>query len=153
MVVQLKGLWLYDYRVYSCTTIRVVVVRLKGIVTRLSRPADCSRQSCWLGSAELLSLVATFEKQSLSTQEVVSFNSKRRLFQLKETSPWTQRNVSLNPKKRLLEPKETSPFAYLTTFFRMNLRYEVLPRPYGKRIRLPRAAEITSRRSICCVPT
>lgn len=29
----------------------------------------------------------------------------------------------------------------------MNLRYEVLPRPYGKRIRLPRAAEITSRRS------
>jgi len=27
MVVQLKGLWLYDYRVYGCTTIRGVVVR------------------------------------------------------------------------------------------------------------------------------
>ena len=40
MVVQLKGIWLYDYRVYSCTTIRVVVVRLKGVVTRLGRAAD-----------------------------------------------------------------------------------------------------------------
>ena len=46
MVVQLKGVWLYDYRVYGCTTIRVVVVRLKGVVTRLGRAADCSRQSC-----------------------------------------------------------------------------------------------------------
>ena len=46
IVVQLKGVWLYDYRVYGCTTIRVVVVRLKGVVTRLGRPADCSRQSC-----------------------------------------------------------------------------------------------------------
>jgi len=32
MVVQLKG--------YGCTTIRVVVVRLKGVVTRLGRAAD-----------------------------------------------------------------------------------------------------------------
>ena len=46
MVVQLKELWLYDYKGCSCTTIRVVVVRLKGVVTRLGRPADCSRKSC-----------------------------------------------------------------------------------------------------------
>ena len=46
MVVQLKGIWSYNYRVYGRTTIRVVVVRLKGVVSRLSKPADCSRQSC-----------------------------------------------------------------------------------------------------------
>ena len=28
MVVQLKGLWLYDYKVYGCTTIGCMVVRL-----------------------------------------------------------------------------------------------------------------------------
>ena len=101
-----------------------------------------------LGSAELLTAVGRAAEPSGNLREAVSFNSKSSLFQLKETSLSTKRDVSLNPKKRLLEPKETSPFANLITFFRMNLRYEVLPRPYGKRIRLPRAAEITSRRSI-----
>lgn len=46
IVVQLKKLYLYDYRVYSCTTKQVIAVRLKGVVTRLSRGADCSQQTC-----------------------------------------------------------------------------------------------------------
>lgn len=33
-------------RVYSCTTKQVIAVRLKGVVTRLSRGADCSQQTC-----------------------------------------------------------------------------------------------------------
>ena len=111
MVVQLKGVWLYDYRVYGCTTIRVVVVRLKGVVTRLGRPADCSRQSCWLGSAGLLSLVATFEKQS----------------------PKTKRDVSLNPKKRLLSLIQTSEYAYSIIIFclfkHLNTPAELSPSP------------------------
>ena len=119
MVVQLKGLWLYDYRVYGCTTIRVVVVRLKGVVTRLGRPADCSRQSCWLGSAALLSLAATFEKQSPSTRKAVSFNSKSSLLQLEKQSPKTKRDVSLNPKKRLLSLIQTSEYAYSIISFRL----------------------------------
>ena len=119
MVVQLKGLWLYDYRVYGCTTIRVVVVRLKGVVTRLSRPADCSRQSCWLGSAGLLSLVAIFEKQSPSTREAVSFNSKSSLLQLEKQSPKTKRDVSLNPKKRLLLLIQSYPFVYSNIWIRL----------------------------------
>ncbi len=32
--------------VYSCTTKEVIAVRLKGVVTRLSRGADCSQQTC-----------------------------------------------------------------------------------------------------------
>ena len=31
---------------YGCTTKRVIVVRLKSVVTRLSRGADCSQQTC-----------------------------------------------------------------------------------------------------------
>ena len=37
---------LYDQWGYSCTTKRVIVVRLKGVVTRLGRSADCSEQTC-----------------------------------------------------------------------------------------------------------
>ena len=44
------------------TTIQVVVVRFKGVATRLSRRADCSQQTCQLGSAGLLSLVTTVKK-------------------------------------------------------------------------------------------
>ena len=117
MVVQLKGLWLYDYRVYGCTTIRVVVVRLKGVVTRLGRPADCSRQSCWLGSAGLLSLVAIFEKQSPSTREAVSLNSRSSLLKLKETFPWTQRNVSFCLFNHILSLIQTSEYAYSIIIF------------------------------------
>ena len=96
---------------YGCTTIRVVVVRLKGVVTRLGRPADCSRQSCWLGSADLLSLVTTFEKQSPSTRKAVSFNSKSSLLKLKETSLWTQRNVSFRLFNHILSLIQTSEYA------------------------------------------
>ena len=117
MVVRLKGVWSYNYRVYGCTTIRVVVVRLKGVVTRLSRPADCSRQSCWLGSAGLLSLVAIFEKQSPSTQEAVSFNSRSSLLKLKETFPWTQRNVSFCLFNHILLLIQTSEYAYSIIIF------------------------------------
>ena len=117
MVVRLKGLWLYDYRVYGCTTIGCMVVRLKGVVTRLGRPADCSRQSCWLGSAELLSLVATFEKQSPSTREAVSLNSRSSLLKLKETSPWTQRNVSFCLFNHILLLIQPSEFASRTISF------------------------------------
>lgn len=39
-----------------------IVVRLKGDATRLNRRADCSQQTCRLGSARLLSLVTTFKK-------------------------------------------------------------------------------------------
>lgn len=31
---------------YDCTTKEGIVVRLKGVVTRLSRGADCSQQTC-----------------------------------------------------------------------------------------------------------
>ena len=31
MVVQLKGLWLYNKRVYGCTAKRFMVVQLKGL--------------------------------------------------------------------------------------------------------------------------
>lgn len=31
---------------YDCTTKEVIVVRLKGVVTRLSRGADCCQQTC-----------------------------------------------------------------------------------------------------------
>ncbi len=31
---------------YDCTTKKCIVVRLKGVVTRLSRGADCSQQTC-----------------------------------------------------------------------------------------------------------
>ncbi len=53
---------LYNYEVYSRTTKRYIVVRLKGDATRLSRRTDCSQQTCRLGSARLLSLVTTFKK-------------------------------------------------------------------------------------------
>ena len=102
---------------YGCTTIRVVVVRLKGVVSRLSRPADCSRQSCWLGSAGLLSLVAIFEKQSPSTQEAVSLNSRSSLLKLKETFPWTQRNVSFCLFNHILSLIQTSEYAYSIIIF------------------------------------
>ena len=46
MVVRLKGVWLYDLRVYGCTTKGCMVVRLKSVTTRLSRGADCSQQTC-----------------------------------------------------------------------------------------------------------
>ena len=39
-----------------------IVVRLKGDATKLNRRADCSLQTCRLGSARLLSLVTTFKK-------------------------------------------------------------------------------------------
>ena len=55
-------LQLYNYRVYSCTTKGVTVVRQQGVPTRLDRGADCSQQTCRLGSAGLSSLVATMEK-------------------------------------------------------------------------------------------
>ena len=32
--------------IYGCTTKEVIAVRLKGVVTRLSRGADCSQQTC-----------------------------------------------------------------------------------------------------------
>lgn len=31
---------------YDCTTKQVIAVRLKSVVTRLSRGADCSQQTC-----------------------------------------------------------------------------------------------------------
>jgi len=40
--------------VYSRTTKEGIVVQLKRVATRLSRPSDCSQQTCWRGSAELL---------------------------------------------------------------------------------------------------
>ena len=131
MLVQLKGVWSYNYRVYGCTTIRVVVVRLKGVVTRLGRPADCSRQTCWLGSAELLSLVATFEKQSLSTRKPVSFNSKSSLFKLKKTFLWTQRNVSFRLFNHILSLIQTSEYAYSIIFFRLFNHLNTLIQSYS----------------------
>ena len=117
MVVQLKGLWLYDYRVYGCTTIRVVVVRLKGVVTRLGRPADCSRQSCWLGSAGLLSLVATFEKQSPTTKRDVSLNPKKRLLSLIQSYPFAYSNIWIRLFNHNLLLIQTSEFSSRTIFF------------------------------------
>mgnify|MGYP004668106523 CR=1 FL=1 len=48
------------------------IFNASALVTIVSRCADCSRQTCWLGSAELLSLVANSEKQYSLTQETVS---------------------------------------------------------------------------------
>jgi len=36
LVVQHKGVWLYNYRGYSCTTKTVEVVRLHGLPTTVS---------------------------------------------------------------------------------------------------------------------
>ena len=49
--------------------------------------ADCSQQTCRLGSADLLSLVATAEKVPPGTRGVMSFNSRRRLYQPIELTP------------------------------------------------------------------
>ena len=70
-----------------------------------------------LGSAGLLSLVATFEKQSPLTRKVVSFNSKSSLLKLKETSLWTQRNVSFRLFNHILSLIQTSEYAYSIIFF------------------------------------
>lgn len=48
--------------IYSRTTKRYIVVRLKGDATRLNRSSDCSQKTCRLGSARLPSLVTTFKK-------------------------------------------------------------------------------------------
>ena len=65
---------------YSRTTKRCIVVRFKGVATRLNRRADCSQQTCRLGSARLLSLVTTFKK----------------------ILPWTPKDICLYPKRYLL---------------------------------------------------
>ena len=75
---------------YGCTTIRVVVVRLKGVVTRLSRSAEPSG----------------------NLREAVSFNSRSSLLKLKETSLWTQRNVSFRLFNHILSLIQTSEYAY-----------------------------------------
>ena len=59
------------------TTIQVVVVRFKGVATRLSRRADCSLQTCRLGSAGLLSLVSTVKKIPSRTPKETFLNPER----------------------------------------------------------------------------
>ena len=49
--------------------------------TRLDRGADCSQQTCWLGSAGLLSLVATMEKLLPCTRNDTFSNPRRYSFQ------------------------------------------------------------------------
>ena len=73
-------LQLYNYRVYSCTTKGVTVVRQQGVPTRLDRGADCSQQTCRLGSAGLSSLVATMEKLLPSTRNDTFSNPRRDSF-------------------------------------------------------------------------
>lgn len=65
----------------------LISIRKKSVATRLSKAADCSQQTCRLGSADLLSLVATSEKVSPGTRGVMSFNSQRRLHQPIELTP------------------------------------------------------------------
>ena len=62
---------------YTRTTILVVVVRFKGVATRLSRRADCSQQTWLLGSAGLLSLVATVKKIPSRTPKETFLNPER----------------------------------------------------------------------------
>ena len=59
-----------------------VVVRQQGVPTRLDRGADCSQQTCWLGSAGLPSLVATMEKLLSSTRNDTFSDMVRSSFQL-----------------------------------------------------------------------
>lgn len=80
---------------YSCTTIRVVVVRLKGVATRLSRSAEPSG----------------------NLREAVSFNSKSSLLKLKEASLWTQRNVFFRLFNHILSLIQTSEYAYSIIIF------------------------------------
>ena len=49
-----------DQWIYSRTTKEGIVVQLKRVATRLSRPSDCSQQTCGLGSAELLTAAGIF---------------------------------------------------------------------------------------------
>ena len=67
------------------------IFNASALATRLSKAADCSQQTCRLGSADLLSLVTTAEKVSSGTQGVMSFNSRRRLHQLIELTPLSHR--------------------------------------------------------------
>ena len=108
MVVQLKGVWSYNYRVYGCTTIRVVVVRLKGVATRLSRPAEPSG----------------------NLREAVSFNLRNYLFKLKETSPWTQRDVSFSQLSRYILSNKVPHSSYEYTSSSQRSRIYKPAQPY-----------------------
>ena len=74
-----------------------VVVRLKGVVTRLSRSAEPSG----------------------NLREAVSFNSRSSLLKLKETSLWTQRNVFFRLFNHILSLIQTSEYAYSNIWIRL----------------------------------
>ena len=126
MVVQLKGVWSYNYRVYGCTTIRVVVVRLKGVATRLSRPAEPSG----------------------NLREAVSFNLRNYLFKLKETSPWTQRDVSFSQLSRYILSNKVPHSSYEYTSSSQRSR---IYKPTQSNLQA-NAVESTSQRSHIWVP-
>ena len=67
-----------------------------GVVTIVSRCADCSRQTCWLGSAELLSLVANSEKQYPLTQETVSSYPRNSIRYPDKLSPLIRYAISVS---------------------------------------------------------
>ena len=81
-------------------------IQLKGNITWVGRLADCSQQTCWLGSAELLTLVITLAKVSSWTREVVSLNLRRHLLEPEKTYHWAKGAISLNLRKYIIEPNK-----------------------------------------------
>ena len=56
---------------------KVISLESEDLLTAVSKPVDYSEQACWLGSAELLTLVITLTKVSSWTKEVVSLNLRK----------------------------------------------------------------------------
>ena len=85
---------------------KVISLESEDLLTAVSRPVDYSEQACWLGSAELPTLVITLTKVSSWTKEVVSLNLRRHLLEPEKTYHWTREDISLNLRKYIIEPNK-----------------------------------------------
>ena len=83
--LSLKVWYFTTSRTKKCKNCWYASAHTSCFLSMLGRPADCSEQTCWLGSAELLSLVATFQKQSPWTPYSISLNLIRRLLSLAQS--------------------------------------------------------------------
>ena len=94
-----------------------------GHPTRLARPADCSEQTCWLGSADLPSLVTTFKKLYPCTPEDGFFHSRRRIRSPNETYSFIQRDVFFHLKRRIIQGTKTHPSMFRLPYFYYSNRF------------------------------
>ena len=100
-------------------------------LSMLGRPADCSEQTCWLGSAELLSLVATFQKQSSWTPYSISLNLIRRLLSLAQSYSSAYGVVFFSLRSRILRLTEPYPSACIVISFKILCRLVSFTQPFA----------------------